>query len=69
MLANARLLPRCPRAPPPRRYQLSGSSGPYRGQHRAACRDTLMRFVAMGLLGWGMREKDIRYLCEVPEYF
>lgn len=37
--------------------------------HSATYRDTIMRFVAIRLLGWGMREKDIRYLCGVPEYF
>jgi hypothetical protein len=37
--------------------------------YAAAELDTIMRFVGIRLLDWGMREKDIRYLCAVPEYF
>ena len=28
-----------------------------------------MRFVALRLLEWGMRDKDVRYLCGVADYF
>ncbi len=28
-----------------------------------------MRFTALCLLGWGMREKDVRYLCAVSDYY
>lgn len=31
--------------------------------------ETLMRFIALRLLDWGMRKKDVAYLCEVPSYF
>lgn len=28
-----------------------------------------MRYTALCLLGWGMREKDVRYLCAVSDYY
>ena len=68
MLTNARLLP-LPESAPARALPAVRLEADPIAANTTACRDTLMRFVAMRLLGWGMREKDIRYLCEVPEYF
>ena len=32
-------------------------------------RETLMRFVSLRLIDWGMRKKDVAYLCGVSSYF
>ena len=36
---------------------------------RSTYRDTVMRLVAIRLLDWGMREKDICFICNVADYF
>lgn len=68
MLTNARLLPLSGATTARARPAVRRETDPL-ATNGAACRDTTMRFVAMRLLAWGMREKDIRFLCEVPEYF
>lgn len=34
-----------------------------------ALHDAIMRYIALRLLGWGMREKDVHYLCAVSDYY